>query len=245
MEMHERFLTPEELYVIVGTGSRPVCFSAASEDYVWGKGSSFLFNYDETVYAITAKHVVENQQANPQHLRIFMQGTNVALPIKGGFTVSFDQHDNKEEVEDFLIFEIDDQLFIQESGQDLYSWDFKRWSYPTSKVAEDTEILVAGFPFTDEIYDYDNKKINHLLLMRTGNLTNSILGKDMYTMEGLPSETPFNGLSGSPVFCRLDGFVYFIGLVTKGSSSSGKLHFIGSEVIRNAMEIKINEKHHT
>ncbi len=235
MEMHERFLTPEEVLMIVATGTRPICFSASPDDYIWGFGSSFLLNYKGNVFAITAKHVIENPKADCRHTRILMPNTGMALPIKRAFTPSFDDPENKDEVDDFILFEIDDALFTQESNKDLYSWNFERWSFPASKVPIGVEILVAGFPFSNDRYDWDNNKINELMLIRTGNLAKSSLCEGLYTMEGIPSETDFNGLSGSPIFCRNKGYVFFIGLVTRGTASSGKLHFIGSEFIRSAL----------
>jgi len=102
-------------------------------------------------------------------------------------------------------------------------------------LKEGDELLVAGFPASEERYDYDNQKINNTLLVRTANLINSELGKDIYTMKGDPSEYDFNGVSGSPVFCRIDGVVLFTGVVVRGSSSSGLLHFLSCEIIMSAL----------
>jgi hypothetical protein len=127
---------------------------------------------------------------------------------------------------------------MKESKQDLYSWDFKNRSYPTSQLPIGSEILVAGLPFIKENrYDYDNKQINEILLIRTGNINTSILGSGMYTMEADSSEYPSNGMSGSPIFYRKkNGGLYFIGLVTRGSEYSEILHFISSEVIYSALK---------
>lgn len=235
MEIHDSFLTSEKVYI--STCARPICFSEGQDGWIWGIGSSFVFNYDGCVYAITAKHVIENQKVNPTHTRILMPETNVALPIKGAIVIEFDTHDNKEEVEDFILFQIDYQQFVKESDKDLYFWDFKHRAYPASKLSIGYEILVAGFPSTEDRYDYDSKRINDLLLLRSGNINKSILGSDMYTLEGIPSEYDFNGISGSPVFCRINEYMFFIGLVTRGTASSGKLHFIGSEIIYRALKI--------
>ncbi|KEQ17543.1 hypothetical protein [Endozoicomonas numazuensis] len=164
-----------------------------------------------------------------------MPNTNMALPIQSGFTPTFYNHENKDDVEDLFFFKINDSLFCAESGVDLYSWDFINRSYPTSKLSFGDELMVAGFPDTNERYDYDGQKINDLLLVRTANLAESELGKDIYTMSGLPSEYNFNGMSGAPVFCRRDGWVLFCGLVIRGSAHSGKMHFISSEIIMSAL----------
>ena len=233
--MNEQFLTDNEVDVIIAS-TRPLSFSEIQDAYIWGFGSSFLLNYNENVYAITAKHVIENQKADPHHIRISIPKCTLALPIENIFSKTFDN--NGEEIEDFLLLKINHIQFMKESKQDLYSWDFKNWSYPTSQLPIGTEILVAGFPFIrEDRYDYDNKQINEMLLIRTGNIHTSILGSGMYAIEAASSEYPSNGMSGSPVFCRKkDGYLYFIGLVTRGSEYSEILHFISSEVIYSALK---------
>lgn len=210
--------------------ARPICFCGHKEDWVWGIGSSFLINYLGHVFAITAKHVIENQKADPLHTRISMPNTNIMLPIKLSFTPTFTRHENKNDVEDLLFFHVDEQLFPQESGVELYSWDFLSNSYLASKLDIGDELIVIGFPHGEK-YDYDKKIITDTLLIRTASLAKSKLGSNIYTMKGSPSEFNFDGMSGSPVFCEKDGSILFLGIVIRGTSSSGILHFIGSEVI--------------
>jgi len=235
MDIHQRPLTPEEVLVIAGTGARPICFCENEDSFIWGIGSSFLLNYYGHVLVMTAKHVIENLGADPKHTRILMPCTPVALPIKSSFTPIFYNHKNKQDIEDLLFFRIDDQLFCEESGLDLYSWDFINKSYPTSKLELGAELLVAGFPSTEDRYDYDAQKINETLLLRTANLVESELGEDIYTMKGSASDLDFNGMSGSPVFCRREGVILFCGIVIRGSSSSGILHFLSSEIVMSAL----------
>lgn len=233
--MINQFLTNEEQNNIKAS-TLPICFSENQDTYIWGFGSSFLLNYNGNVYVITAKHVIENQKADPRHIRILIPQCTLALPIDNIFSRTFDN--NGEEIEDFLLLKINHIQFMKESKQNLYSWDFKNRSYPTSQLSIGTEILVAGFPFIKENrYDYANKQINEILLIRTGNINTSILGSGMHTMEAGSSEYPSNGMSGSPIFCRKkDGDLYFVGLVTRGSKYSEILHFISSEVIYSTLK---------
>jgi hypothetical protein len=215
-----------------------MCFFDDNYSYPWGIGSIFLLNYKGVVFGVTAKHVIENQGADCRNIRVSMLETTVTLKIKSAFTPNFYVHENNDEIEDLLFFEVDSKLFEKESETNLYSWDFVTQTYPASKLKIGAELLVTGFPFTDEKYDYDNNIINDLLLIRTANLTAPTFGKDIYTMEATPSDTEFNGLSGSPVFCRIERDVFFCGIVIKGSSSSGLLHFIGSDIIHSALKFK-------
>lgn len=235
MEHFERTLSVAEILEIVSTGSRPICFCEKDGEFIWGFGSSFLLKSNDNVFVITAKHVFENQAAEYHHTRVLMPDTEVALPVTGAFLPSFPNHENSIEVEDFILLEVDTELFCKESGIDLYTWDFDRWSFPASMLEEGAQILIAGFPFTEDRYDWDNKKINELLLISIGYMETSSLGNGIYAFDGDPSEIPFNGLSGAPVFCRRNGYVYFVGLVIRGTEASGKIHFIGSEFVRDAL----------
>jgi hypothetical protein len=235
MDANQNLLSVEEALIIAGTGARPISFAASPNDITWGIGSAFLLSYNGHVFAVTAKHVIENQRAKPTHTRIFMPNTNVALPIKSAFTPKFFDHENKDEIEDLLFFVIDDSLFCEVSGIELYSWNLSRWWYPPSKLNIGDELLLAGFPGDDKVYDYDNNKLTDLLLLRTANYTDSEWGDGLHTMTGSASEYTFNGLSGAPVFCRKEGFVFFVGIITRGSESSGKCHFIGADIIISAL----------
>tara|TARA_R110001583_G_scaffold173411_1_gene327453 strand:- start:2747 stop:3496 length:750 start_codon:yes stop_codon:yes gene_type:complete len=230
MNINQKTLKIAEKYV------RPICFCENKDSWVWGRGSSFLINYLGHVFAITAKHVIENQNANPLHTNISMQNTNVMLPIKLSFTPTFTKHENKSDVEDLLFFNIDDQLFLQKSDINLCSWDVLNNSYLASKLSIGDELIVTGFPHTPTTYDYDKKIITNTLLIRTASLIKSELGCNIYTMKGTSSEFNFDGMSGSPVFCQKDGALLFLGIVIRGSSKSGILHFIGFEVIISILE---------
>ncbi|MGI9278500.1 MAG: hypothetical protein ACR2PX_02590 [Endozoicomonas sp.] len=236
MNILERYLTQEEAIIIVGTGARPICFCENEDSFTWGIGSSFILNYLGSVFIVTAKHVIDNQKADHKHIRVLLPDTKMALPILSGFSPIFYDHENKDDVEDLVFLKVDDSLFCVESGVDLYSWDFIKRSYPASKLTVGDELKVAGFPDTGERYDYDARKISDLLLVRTANLSESELGKDIYTMSGQPSNYSFNGISGAPVFCRRDGWVLFCGIVIRGTAQSGQMHFIGSEIIMSAFK---------
>lgn len=241
-EHNERELTAEELLEIVGTGARPICFAEDEHSYIWGFGSCFIMNVAGSVFVLTAKHVIENQDAKYQHCRVLMLEGQVALPFSECYTPNFPDRENQDEIEDFVLFRVDEQLLYQESGLDLYSWDFVNRSCPTEMLKEGTQILLAGFPFQENRYDWENEKINEKLLIQVGYLSKSELGSGIYSFDAGPSDFSFNGLSGSPVFCRIDGYVNFIGVIIRGTSSSGKLHFIGSELILEALIYIEDEK---
>jgi len=238
MEHWKRDLTVAEIREIVGTGARPICFAESEDSYIWGFGSGFILNSKGNVYFITAKHVITNQKAKHQHARVIMPEAKIALPFTGAFTPQFPEHENRADVEDFIIFSVNDQLYAAESGADLESWNFDKWAWPTQKLEIGAQILLAGFPFTENRYDWDKNRISETLLISVGYLNHSELGNGIYKFEADPSELTFNGLSGAPVFCRREGYIFFTGLVIRGTSSSGLLHFIGAEFIRDALSFK-------
>lgn len=231
MDTNKKARTLAEMQKIAETFARPIRFCENREGYIWGNGSSFLINYRGHVFLVTAKHVIENQSAKLLYPYISMPNTNVMLTIKLSFTPTAVEHENKNDVEDLLFFHIDDQLFYQESGIELYSWDVFNYSISASQLDIGDELIVTGFPHTKTKYDYDRKIITDTLLIRTGVLAKSELGCNIYKIKGTPSEFDFNGMSGSPVFCEKNGRILFLGIVIRATSSSGILHFIGSEII--------------
>lgn len=236
MSANKKTHTLAEIQKIAETFARPIYFCENREGYVWGNGSSFLISYLGHIFAITAKHVIENQKANSLHTCISMPNTNVMLPIKLSFTPTVIDHENKSDVEDLLFFHIDDQLFYAKSGMRLYSWDVMNYSTSASQLDIDDELVVTGFPHTETKYNFDEKIITDTLLIRTAILVKSELGCNTYTMKGTPSEFDFNGMSGSSVFCQKNGRILFLGIVIRGTSSSGILHFIGYEVIISTLK---------
>ncbi|MBL4571855.1 MAG: trypsin-like peptidase domain-containing protein [Gammaproteobacteria bacterium] len=235
MKKHnERGLHPEELKDIVSTGARPISFAEKEEDYLWGFGSSFLVAHNEYIYALTAKHVVEKNGVDYHHARILIPNAKIALPFTNVFLPSFPDYENREELEDFVIYKTNSELFSEESDVDLFAWRFDTFTWPASKLEIGAQILIAGFPANDDRYDWKNNKILERLVISIGVLNESELGKGIYVLELDPSESTFGGLSGAPLFCRREGHVYFIGLAIRGSAGSGKIHFIGSEFIRSA-----------
>jgi hypothetical protein len=209
-----------------------------------GFGSALLVSYKNKVFAVTAKHVLDNHGGNYHpYTRISMPNTRVVLPIKGMVIPQLDNHHNSGDVDDFVILDIDEKLFTKKSGQVIRPWDFEHNSMPAREVNMGSVICVIGFPETDDRYDYDNNKINDTMLVRNGIMGKSSLGSGMYEMKGSASEFNFNGLSGSPIFYRTDnGDIYYIGLVTRGTASSGSLHFIDSYFISKELAKMVTGK---
>jgi hypothetical protein len=213
---------------------RPMCFQS-DEEFMWGIGTCFLLSVDGEVYAATAKHVIKKPGAEYQHVRITLPGVSLALPIQGVITPQCKGIENEEEIEDFVLLHVDHKGFEKHTGRTIPSLNIAMHRNSARALPIGTELVVAGYLGGEDRYDWDNMIVNDTLLIRNGSLAIHHMGYGMQTMEGSPSEFDFNGLCGSPVFAMLSNQPKLVGLVTRGSGSSGKLHFIEQEMIVAAL----------
>jgi hypothetical protein len=234
--MHtEQPATNEALSALLMTFVRPMCFQSENKAFMWGIGTCFLFHAYGNVYAATAQHIIQKFQAEYQHIRITLPGESFSLPIQGAIKPVCDGVENQEEIEDFVLLHIDDKAFERHTGRTVVSLDLEMQRVCPTELPVGAELLVAGYLDPDNRYDLDNKVINDIFLIRNGSLANNQMGYGVQTMEGSPSQFDFNGLCGSPVFAKIDGNPKLVGLVTRGSGSSGRLHFIEQKVIFAAL----------
>ncbi|MFS2159216.1 trypsin-like peptidase domain-containing protein [Pseudomonas sp. Pseusp122] len=217
---------------LIQQGVRHVFFSN-DPDFLWGAGTCFVIKHVGSYYLMTADHVITNLKADYSDLRIFEQGSKVALPFVEGFApVRGVVHDDDE---DFVIFKIDDGLYFQRSKQRIVAWDFSL-ARPASILPMGTKICFAGFPSASETYeDYERSIIRPLLHMRIGELASSDLGEGFYSIVDIESPISGDGFSGAPVFWMHEDGLKLVGMIIRGSSSGHILHFIDIHFIRNML----------
>lgn len=225
-----------EIYEALVTGCHPVFFQENEDDFIWGLGTLFLVQWGEYQFAITAKHVIENLKANYKHLRIFIPGYQVALPIIGASIPSFPRHEEKQCMEDLFIFHIEKDPDLDGNELTWYAWRMEDFWSPSSKLEEGQQIFAVGYPSTDNRFDYDNQKISTPPLVAVGKLSSNSIGKDIYTIDCEEFECDLNGISGGPVFARFNGLFHYVGMIVRAGSTARKIHFIDSSHITFAIK---------
>ena len=205
---------------------RPVRF--AGGEYLWGYGTCTIVKLNGRYYAVTARHVVDRQQANFEDARILMPDTSISLPLLGHFCPRSEVMERHHL--DVLIYILDDQVYFEHTGSLLQAIDLDTHLFP-AKHFPAAQVVVLGYPATEDRYDYDRKILVDHLLLKYGNIESSEMEEPMYRLLSHASEYPFNGMSGSPVLGVMNQKVLFVGVVVRGTESSGIFHFIDSAVI--------------
>ncbi|KAF1003310.1 MAG: hypothetical protein GAK36_00278 [Pseudomonas sp.] len=222
------YLRPESLdyaYSVV----RPMRFY--TEGILLGSGSCFLVGLNGRAYAVTAKHVPINQMARFEEARILMPGSDYSLPIIGHFCPR-STHLTDEHI-DILVYLVDLDKFRSLGGGEVAFIDLDECFFPAKHLIG-KGAAVVGYPALDDRYDYENKKIYDTILVRTGSISESIYGEPIYMLSSTPSLNTFDGLSGSPVFGATNRTA-LVGMVVRGTNSSGILHFIDFTVVLSAL----------
>lgn len=221
----------DEIYSALVTGARPVFFQETEGDFIWGKGTLFLVQWGKRQFAVTAKHVIDNQRANPQHLRILIPGYKVALPLTGASTSNHPNHECREDVEDIFVWHVDREPDF--GGEELvwHTWRMKEFWMPASKLEPGQQIFAVGYPFVDHRYDYEAMKLNTPPLIAIGKLSRDQLGDDVYTIDCEEFTCDLNGISGGPVFARFEGFFFYVGIIIRAGRAAKKIHFVDAAYV--------------
>lgn len=222
----------EESFRYLSSFVRPVRFAAGNT--LWGVGSCVLVTLNGQFYGVTARHVIGNQGADFQDTRILMPDTSVSLPMLGHFCPKSEMLESWHL--DIVVYKIDAESYFDFTGQRLPAMNLGEHFYPAKHFPMEA-FAVCGYPATDDRYDYDRKKLVDHLLIKTGRISASEFGEPIFKLESSASEYPFNGMSGSPVFGVLSAIrrVMLVGLVVRGTESSGIFHFIDFTVVLSSI----------
>lgn len=233
--LRDRLFIPE-IQLILMSGTHPVFFAKDQEDYIWGLGTLFLLQWHERQFAITAKHVIENQQADFSHLRIIIQGNEAALPISGASIPSHPRHSQREEIEDLVVFHVPKDPYLADCKVEWDTWRMPEFWKPASQLQVGQQIFTVGYPFNENRFDYENNKINLAPMLVVGKLSADSLGDDLYCIDCEPFPVDdLNGFSGAPVFARFEGLFYYVGMVIRGGAEARKIHFMDATYVTFAL----------
>jgi len=217
------------------TGTRPVCFQKSYgtpdwENPRWGGGSLFFVQHGEHQFAVTAKHVIDNLDANPDHFRLLLPAQQT-LPIVDGHSPpqSAEHYDHET---DIFAWEIDQKAELTEDTE-WWTWRMDELVKPATDLVSGQRLYAVGFPELEESYDHVNFDINEHPFIASGRLVDNQSVEGFFTIdcdEDLP-DVDFNGMSGGPVFARFDDIFHYVGMIVMGCGRVKKLHFIDSRYV--------------
>lgn len=231
---------------------RPVIFEQKHEEFCyWGKGSSFLIANANNYYWVTASHVLKNMGGCVESVRIFPSDTSrISLPFNEKYTIKSDST-NGEDYKDVLILRIDLQEFDASGDAPLVAQDLEQGVLGAEHLREDDELWVIGYPSESNFVDYDCRAIKN-----TRSIVRAVYGGESFSdhCHKLIIETSLkleslDGLSGSPVFHikktnrngQLAAYPLLVGMLLRGTASSGVAHFVSSSVIAKIVSLAENK----
>ena len=176
-------------------------------------------------------------------LRIFpSDNSKISLPFNEQYTVNTGLTDD-EEFKDIFMLRINLKDFYSSGDALLKALNIERGILRAEKLKPNEELFVIGYPAERNFIDYDTREIkNTRIAIRAVyegrsvsdhchklNIDRSIELKD------------YDGLSGSPVFRITADYPFLVGMLLRGTASSGIAHFVSSSVIADLVNLAEND----
>jgi len=228
--------------------SRPILFESSlgdhsSETVYWGKGTSFLASYNGQYYLITANHVMKNQSATHDLLRIFPTDTsNYTIPFNAQYELKPLNQNEQEEYHDIYLMRIDIPMQIRNSDSPLFAIDLNKSIMSPESLSIDTKLGIIGFPADNREVDYEFLKIKYKRSVMSAKYKGRSSFDHCYSLcitDSLGHES-IDGMSGSPVFyfqnIKEIAIPRLVGMMIRGSVESGNGHFVSVLALKKALD---------
>lgn len=219
-------ITIDEVFDALVTGTRPVYFQENETTPLWGSGTLFIALWKGRQFAITAKHVFTNFEADPRHTRILFPGYRVALPLLGILTPNFPEYETREDLEDIAVLQLNHESDLDGEPLEWYAWKMELFWRSAKELTPGQQLFAVGFPSTDDRYDWENQRIKEMPMIVIGKLSENSLGDGLFCIDTAEFDRDIDGASGGPVFARFNGLFHYVGLMIRGGSKAQKIHFI-------------------
>lgn len=222
---------------------QPVIFETDLYDYPYTtSGTIFFVGYYGRVFAITARHVLF--PLNP----ICLCPSNLShklLPLAGVFFIP--ENEDSYEFEDFAIIEINVRKALMDN--ELRSTQFINLEHVTENwipYAQELEFFICGYPSQYSKVDFKCKNITTPRFMLKAHYIGPLQNSEcVHTLRIFDTGgvDDFDGFSGSPIFAIIPNEpepikVFFCGMVIRGTSSSGLIHFIEKDILLTGICLK-------
>jgi hypothetical protein len=198
-----------------------------------GIGTAFVLEYCGALFVVTALHVLNNQSAAHDELRILLR--NAPLSILFDLRAIFQDESEPDPDSDLVILRIVKSQHAALYAAGLVSLDAAECAF-IEDYSRAESFDVFGYPETGRSYDYEEKILGAQLHWLKGELAEpTVQGLSALRITGQrPSD--FNGMSGSVVIADVDDLWRFAGLVTLASNERGILSFIPAEKITHHLD---------
>jgi hypothetical protein len=231
MQESEEFMSSAEFVDMMLGQVHPVILSSEHHDEHFshhGVGTAFVLEYAGELFVVTAQHVLNNQGAAHDELRILLR--NAPLSILFDQHAVFRDESDPDLDSDLVILRV-----VKSQHAALFAAGLASLDAACCAETEDfgrAELFhVFGYPDEGRGYDYDNRVLDAQLHWLRGKLAApGIPGLSTIKIVGDRPED-FRGMSGSVVIADVDDVWRFAGMVTLASEKNDLLNFIPAEKI--------------
>ncbi|WP_210712450.1 trypsin-like peptidase domain-containing protein [Pseudomonas sp. MWU349] len=233
MQQLKDFVNTKEFADMLEGLVHPVILSRESQDEYYshfGVGTAFVLALEGELFVVTAQHVLNNQGASHDDLRILLRNAPLSIIF-----------DRRSVFRDEIDPDLDSDLVIlrikKSQHESLLAAGLTCVQATDCIRTSQNELVdlfhVYGYPDEGRGYEYEEKSITADLMYVGGVLSESLVpGLNTIRIQSTrPAD--LNGMSGSMVIAEIHGEWKFAGLVTLGGNKEGVLSFIPADKILN------------
>lgn len=232
--------------------SRRMIFENAVDGFEYtGRGTCFLCRYGDQDFAVTARHVVADYDADAIRV-LFHQGSRHFVPHNAQITIRADKlnstanpGDNDPDWRDIVIFPLERALYSDKEfgDQPPYPVPFRKLIW---RPDDDGHFIMRGFPHDLSAIDYDNSVMHEQAAQLEADLVGPAAMDHCYEVKfrDLSLFSTLDGLSGTPVFWVGDDEPRshrLAGMMLRATYSSATGFFLDANVIVNALDKALAE----
>ena len=206
-------------------------------DYLWGEGTGFFVLHNNEFYFITAMHnLLKGGKLYANSLVVAERLSKAIVPFDLMLLGNETGAEQDDEQSDFAIFRIDKARSTSLGIDFIHVIDTGSQAAFGRDIPDGTMLRCAGYPTTDEPYDWENKKKSAHLLVKVGHKNGSTLGKGTGTLLGEPSKLDYSGMSGGPVFALVDTKWLWVGIAIRASGSVGVINYLSADLVLKVLQ---------
>jgi len=205
----------------------PVIIETGAEEWPYSvRGTFFTIKIHDELYVVTARHVVEGNDANTVFFR-YRNDSRFSLPLDTVIKNTGYTDENSPEYTDVIMYRVKkDEI---EENIKYIPYDSK--NAPSESLKADDNLIIRGYP--SERQDAQEDGIKEQAVIINGKYLNRSQISKCHNMALYPTEefTFHDGYSGSPVFLMKDSLFNFVGVLVKADSYNNEALFVDVSVL--------------
>jgi len=234
---------PPETLDKLARAVQPLVFETNVEDAPYSTaGTVFLVGFEGMPFILTTRHSLYPENIGP--ICIFPSDTSrKILPLRDVFFVS--RCNEAEDFMDLAVIAIDTERIKDNELAQATLIDLALATSDWESDSKNTEFIVLGFPADHSFLDYEREILHTERICLNARYIGPSSMPYLHELEIIDTHslTTFSGFSGSPVFGMVREpnklpRITLCGMVIRGSSLSGRMHFLDSSVLIDALNAK-------